>query len=112
MSKYHNKKTTVGGISFDSRAEANRYCELMLLLERGEIRNLKLQPEFTLTEAFITPTGIREKRMCYRADFSYEQDGRTVVEDVKGVRTEAYKIKRKLLADRGIQVVEIDAKGE
>lgn len=112
MNKYHNKKTTVGGITFDSRAEANRFCELLVLLDRGMIRNLKLQPEFTLTEAFTRPDGVREKRMCYRADFSYEQDGRTVVEDVKGVRTEGYKIKRKMLADHGIHIVEISARGE
>lgn len=112
MNKYHNRKTKVSGITFDSRAEANRFCELRILLGRGIIKNLKLQPEFTLTEAFTSPDGAREKRMCYRADFSYEKDGKTIVEDVKGVRTDAYKIKRKLLADRGIQIVELDAKGE
>ena len=115
MSKYGNKKTVVNGITFDSAKEAARYSELLLLLWAREIRNLKLQPEFTLKEAFRTPDGERSGPVRYRADFSYEKlvregpDIRTarVIEDVKGYRTKEYEIKKKLMEDAGLKVVEL-----
>ena len=55
MNKYGNKKAVRNGITFDSQKEAARYDQLMLRLCAGEIRDLKLQPEFTLQEAFTTP---------------------------------------------------------
>ena len=83
--KYRNKKTTIDGITFDSRMEAQRYVELKLQLESGIISGFGVQPSFVL------PGGVR-----YRADFIVS-DGATVwVEDVKGVETQAFKIKRKL----------------
>lgn len=89
-SKYGNKKTVVDGITFHSAKEAQRYSTLKLLEKVGEIRGLKLQPRFKL-EVFgklIT---------TYVADFQYlERDGGVVVEDVKGHRTDVYKIKAKL----------------
>lgn len=108
MSKYNNRKTTVNGIIFDSDAEARRYRELCLLARAGEITNLKLQPQFTLLEGFKTPDGETVRPTVYRADFSYMENGKLVVEDVKGVRTEAYKLKYKLMLERhGIRVTEI-----
>lgn len=115
MSKYNSRKTVVNGITFDSKKEAGRYQELLLLEQAGEIRGLKLQPEFTLQEAFTTPQGERVRAVKYRADFSYSRpikegaDTRweQVVEDVKGVRTKEYQLKRKLLLARGVQVVEV-----
>ena len=59
MNKYGNKKAVRNGITFDSQKEAARYDQLMLRLCAGEIRDLKLQPEFTLQEAFTTPLGVR-----------------------------------------------------
>ena len=59
MNKYGNKKAVRNGITFDSQKEAARYDQLMLRLCAGEIRDLKLQPEFTLQEAFTTPLGER-----------------------------------------------------
>lgn len=114
MSKYGNKKTVVNGITFDSQKEAGRYSELMLQLRAGEIRNLKLQPEFTLKEAFRTPYGEKSGSVRYRADFSYERlvregaDTRVehVIEDVKGFRTKDYELKKKLMEDRGLRVDE------
>ncbi len=86
QSKYRNKKTTVDGINFDSEAEANRYCELKLLQQRGEIQGFGLQPSFVLTG------GVR-----YRPDFIVsDANGRIWVEDVKGMETKDFKIKRKL----------------
>lgn len=107
MSKYGNKKTTVNGITFDSQKEANRYVELMLMVRAGEISELKLQPEFTLQEAFITPYGERIRAVKYIADFSYKDGVQTVVEDVKGCMTKEYEIKKKLMAGKGIKIVEI-----
>ena len=116
--KYHNVKTMANGITFDSKKEANRFVELSWLLKAGEIRNLKLQPEFTLAEAYTTPEGERVKRVVYRADFSYERSTDPdafgsvywipVVEDVKGVRTDTYNLKKRLMREKyGIAIQEI-----
>lgn len=115
MSKYNSRKTVVNGITFDSKKEAGRYQELLLLEQAGEIKELRLQSEFTLQEAFTTPQGERVRAIKYRADFSYcrrikegsDTRWERVVEDVKGVRTKEYLLKRKILLSRGIQVVEV-----
>ena len=81
----------------------------------GEIDRLKLQPEFTLQEAFTTPEGEKVKAIRYRADFRYRKKMRdgvdtywvSVVEDVKGYRTKEYQQKRKMMLDMGIKVHEI-----
>lgn len=95
--KYGAIKTEVDGIKFDSRAEANRYKELKLMLAAGVIRNLKLQPGFTLQEGFRYK-GKKMIAIKYKADFMYiEADsGLKVVEDVKGMQTPVFKIKHKL----------------
>lgn len=111
MSKYNSRKAVVNGITFDSKKEAARYRELMLMLAAGKIRELKLQPEFTLQEAFKTKDGEPVRAVKYRADFSYMMDTESgvvsVVEDVKGYKTKDYEIKRKLMLGRGVKVVEI-----
>jgi hypothetical protein len=120
-SKYHAVRTLSGGLKFDSAKEARRYEELLLLLRAGKIRRLKVQPEYTLQEAFTDPeTGNRVRATRYRADFSYEREtapdanGVTywlpVVEDVKSqaTRTQLYRNKAKtLLEQRGIHVQEV-----
>lgn len=108
-SKYRNKKTEVNGIKFDSKKEAERYSFLLHWLNVGLITNLKLQPEFTLQEAFKTPEGENVKAIRYRADFSYiTKEGKPIVEDVKGVKTDVYKMKYKMMLDRfGITVKEV-----
>lgn len=107
MTKYGNRKATRGAITFDSQKEAARFDELMLMLRAGNISELRLQPEFTIQEAFTTPQGERIRAIRYRADFQYVQDGQTVVEDVKGFRTKDYELKKKLMAGKGITVHEI-----
>ena len=110
-SKYHNIPTTRGTIKFDSQKEARRYDELILMLQSGTIRNLKLQPQFTLQESYITPDGERIGSTRYIADFSYEDaSGQFVVEDVKSraTRTSVYRVKIKRLREKyGIKVQEI-----
>ena len=117
MNKYGNKKAVRNGITFDSQKEAARYDQLMLLVCAGEIRDLKLQPEFTPHDAFTTPLGERVRAIRYRADFSYERltepdctgtvHWLPVVEDVKGFKTKEYELKKKLMAGNGIRVVEV-----
>lgn len=113
MNKYRNKKTVVNGIAFDSKAEAARYQELMLMREAGGITDLRLQPEFTLQPAFITPEGETVRAIRYRADFSYRRvsekgiAGALTVEDVKGRKTKDYEIKRKLMEGLGIHITEV-----
>lgn len=94
-SKYGAKKTVVDGIKFDSRLEAEHYASLKLLERAGVIQNLTLQPRFLLQEGFKYQ-GHKERKIEYVADFQYEQDGRIIVEDTKGFKTDIYKLKRKL----------------
>ena len=86
-------RRTVDGITFDSLAEMNRYLELKMLEKSGIITNLELQPKFLL----IPKTEKGGRAVYYYADFKYTKDGKTVYEDVKGVLTESYKLKKKLL---------------
>lgn len=104
--KYRNHKTLAFGIEFDSQKEANRYVDLVVLQGAGKIHNLKLQVPFELI-----PKQDGERAVKYIADFVYEQDGHTVVEDVKSPATrkdKAYILKRKLMLFRhGIKIVEV-----
>lgn len=91
--KYGNRKTVVDGKIFDSKKEAYRYKELKLLLNDGIICDLDLQHTFTLV-----PKQKGERCVKYKADFIYTlPSGEHVIEDVKGVRTKDYIIKRKLV---------------
>lgn len=98
MSKYHAQKTTVFGITFDSKKEAERYLYLRSLLKRGEIQNLQRQVKFVLIPTQRDENGkLLEKERSYYADFVYYQNGQMIVEDVKGMKTELYKLKRALM---------------
>lgn len=103
MTKYRAVPTFVGDIRFDSKAEAARYRELLLLFKAGQIRNLELQPKFT-----IALNG--RKVFTYRADFSYFEGQSRVIEDVKGFRTPVYRLKKKIVeAQLGVVIREIAA---
>ena len=95
MSKYYNKKTQVDMYVFDSIAESKRYKELKLLERAGEIKDLELQPHFLLQEGF-KKNGKTYRKIEYIADFQYIENGKVVIEDVKGKETEVFKLKRKL----------------
>lgn len=99
-SKYRNVKTTVDGQTFDSAKEARRYTELKMLEKAGTIRGLRRQVVFDL-EANGT-------LVCrYVADFLYHHGESEIVEDVKGVRTDVYRLKKKLMkACYGIEILE------
>lgn len=96
-SKYRAKKTIIDGIKFDSKREADRYCELKLLEKAKEIRNLELQPRFLLQDKFKDKMGTTHRKIEYVADFMYiDKDDKKIVEDVKGMMTDVYKLKKKL----------------
>ena len=123
-SKYHNQKDERAAASgavlrFDSRKEARRFDELSAMLRAGKIRDLQLQPSFTLKEAYTTTEGIRVRAIRYQADFSYERRGESwdggeswtrVVEDVKSkaTKTRVYEMKKKLMREKfGIEIQEV-----
>jgi hypothetical protein len=104
MGKYHNKKTEIDGYVFDSQAEARRYQELALLKKAGEIHHLQIHPKYKLV--------VNDKLICtYSADFRYcDSLGYWIVEDVKGVKTAVYQLKKKLMfALHHIVIVEVAA---
>lgn len=93
MSKYNSQKSMVDGLTFGSNAEARRYCELQMLANMGEISELRRQVPFELV-----PKCGKNRAVMYKADFVYRgSDGAEVVEDVKGMKTKEYIIKRKLM---------------
>ncbi|MBR2388176.1 MAG: DUF1064 domain-containing protein [Clostridia bacterium] len=119
--KYHSRKITRDGMTFDSVKEYKRYNELLLLARAGAIQDLKRQVEFVLIPAQREPDtkGVRggiikgktiEHKCSYVADFVYTENGKTVVEDTKSpaTKTKDYIIKRKLmLYIHGIRIVEV-----
>lgn len=128
MSKLRNRKTVVDGIEFDSRKEARRYTELSLLEKAGAISDLRLQVKYVLIPAQYETyerygkrgqrlkDGQRlvEREIAYIADYVYTQDGKTVVEDVKGYRDPSsaayakFVLKRKLMLwIHGIKIKEV-----
>lgn len=118
-SKYNAKKTEYNGMTFDSKRELKRYKELELMEKCGEIKNLRRQVKYVLIPAQREPDiigvkgGVKkgrviERECAYTADFVYEEDGETVVEDSKGFKTKDYSIKRKLmLYVHGIKITEV-----
>lgn len=101
--KYRSVRTIAAGEQFDSRREARRYIELELMQRAGEICDLKRQVKFELI-----PKQRGERPCSYIADFVYWKDGERIVEDVKGVRTRDYIIKRKLMLwVHGIRIQEV-----
>lgn len=85
MTKYRNKPTVIDGKRFASQKEARRYRELRLLEDAGKISNLKTQVRIQLIPGIV-----------YVADATYTENGEEVIEDVKGYRTQVYRLKAKL----------------
>ena len=117
-SKYHSKKIEVDGMTFDSRKEHRRWCELCQLERVGKITELQRQVKYILIPSQYEPSTIGkndavkrgkmiERECSYVADFVYTEKGNLVVEDVKGFKTADYKIKRKLMLHvHGIRIKE------
>lgn len=96
--KYNAQTTYIEGQRFDSKAEAHRYSELLLLQKAGEIRKLMLQPGFVLQTAFVDNTGKKQSAIKYIGDFQYQEvtTDKWIVEDIKGFLTPVFRIKQKL----------------
>ena len=95
-SKYNNIKTIVDDITFDSKREAEYYCQLKLLKRAGEIKDFGLQPRYELQPTF-KKNGTTHRSITYVADFIIDNnDGTTEVVDIKGMETQVFKIKKKL----------------
>lgn len=109
MTKYHSRKVILDGMEFDSHREGRRYRELSLLQRAGEISDLRTQVKYTLIPAQKKPSGGTERAVTYTADFVYRDNaGKEIVEDAKGVKTQQYIIRRKLLLYvHGIEVREV-----
>jgi len=121
--KYNAQKITADGHTFDSKHEYQRYCELELLERGGVISDLRLQVKFVLIPAQYEPDSVTilksgkekivkgkciERECSYIADFVYQYNGKTVVEDSKGFRTKEYVLKRKMmLYFHGIKIREV-----
>lgn len=117
--KYHSKKVTRDGITFDSMKECKRYNELLLLERAGAIQDLRRQVKYVLIPTQREPdkVGVRggitkgkviEYECSYIADFVYTGNGKTIVEDTKGFRTKDYILKRKMmLYFHGIKIKEV-----
>jgi hypothetical protein len=118
-SKYHAQKVVVDGIPFDSKAEAAFYQHLRLLERAGEVVGIELQPAFTLQETlrkFSRQLGkVRTwRKRTYTADFRVRySDGRDVIYDVKGVKTEAFGLRQALFEARypDLELVLVKKKG-
>lgn len=106
--KYGNRKVTADGQTFDSRKEYRRFCELRLLEKAGEVADLRCQVRFELLPAQRIDGKVVERSVTYIADFTYTENGQTVVEDTKGIRTKEYILKRKMmLFFHGIVIKEV-----
>ncbi|WP_227459294.1 DUF1064 domain-containing protein [Cupriavidus pauculus] len=105
--KYGNRKLEYQGMKFDSRRELDRWIQLVALQKAGQISELERQVVFLLSPPVVIQ-GRKRPALKYIADFVYtESDGETITEDVKGVVTEGYRIKRHLMAAMGIQIKEV-----
>lgn len=112
--KYGNQKVCVNGETFDSKMEYHRYCQLLALEKAGKISDLQKQVKYSLIPTQRKPSGGVERGISYIADFVYTQNGKTIVEDVKGYRNPQssgyakFVIKRKLMLYlHGIEIREV-----
>jgi|SRR5699024_8827644 len=99
-SKFNNKKIEVDGYIFDSHLEAKYYKELKLRKKAGDILFFRLQPKYLLQPSFIKD-GTKYRKIEYIADFEvHHLDGSIEVVDVKGVKTNVFRIKEKMFHKR------------
>lgn len=106
MSKYHNRKTVFDGITFDSKKEAERYGELSMLQRAGKISCLAIQCPYVVLDDYVLD-GKKHRGITYIADFEYLDNEKKIhTEDVKGVRTDVYKLKKKMFESRYVRTIE------
>ncbi len=107
QSKYKNKKVVYNGIKFDSQKERNYYIKLKLLEDAGKIKGLKLQVKYELQPKF--KSGNKNiQAISYIADFTYlDEENKLHIVDTKGVRTDVYRIKKKMMQYKGLEIEEV-----
>ena len=113
-SKYNNQKPEYydpdlkQSLKFDSKRELEYYLILKDKLKKGEIFRLQRQVKINIQPPFTTATGEKIQAINYLADFVYlDKEGKTHLVDVKGFKTDVYKLKKKLLAYRGFYIEEV-----
>lgn len=108
-SKYNNSKVTYQGLTFDSKKEFEYYLILKDKEKRGLVFNIKRQVPLEIQPAFTDKSGVKHRAIIYKADFVYTDrvSGKVKYIDVKGFRTEVYKLKKKLLAYKNIIIEEV-----
>jgi hypothetical protein len=98
MRKYHNHKVIDDEITFDSLMEHRRYVQLKMMQKAGAILDLHVHPTFKLQPAYYSNSQRKKiQAITYTADYSYLEDGKVVVEDVKGFKTAVFNLKRRML---------------
>lgn len=100
MNKYRNKKMVLNGRVYDSKKEMLRAIQLKQMEKVGMISDLQEQVRFTLQESFVNNCGKKIREIAYVADFVYNENGKQIVEDCKGIRTDVFKIKHKMFEKR------------
>lgn len=107
QNKYKNKHVEYHGIKFDSKKEGTYYLKLKAMEELGIIKDLKLQVKFELQPSFKF-NGKTIRAINYIADFTYyDENNKYHIVDTKGVRTEVYKIKKKMMQYKGYEIEEV-----
>ena len=103
IGKYNAKGRRIDDIWFASKAEGDRYEQLKEMVKQGIIRELELQKKF--------PVRINNVLICnYLCDFYYmDRQGNPIIEDVKGMQTDVYKLKKKMMKAMGLEVIELPA---
>lgn len=98
VNKYHAVKTEIDGITFDSKKEAAFYWELKMRQRAGEIKHFEVKPKIEIQPAFVLPNGEKVGAIVYIPDYVINHnDGVVEIVDVKGMVTEVFKIKWKML---------------
>ena len=114
-SKYNNNKPTYydpdlkDTLTFDSNKELSYYLLLKDRVKKGEISDLRRQYAIVIQPPFTDITGTKHRAITYKADFVYLDNKtlKTHLIDVKGFKTEVYKLKKKLLAYKGFIIEEV-----
>lgn len=106
MNKYHNKKCIYKDMMFDSKKERDYYVILEMMLKNNQITDLKTQVKFELQPSFKF-NGKTIRSINYIADFTYVKNGKLIIVDTKGYRTEVYKLKKKMMQYKGLEIKEI-----
>jgi len=111
MNKYKNKKCSTifhgDKYKFDSKAEMDYFEKLGERLEDKEIETLTLQPRYYISDGFTIATNktksgkSRIGAMVYTPDFSYIENGKLIVVEVKGKITTDYRMRLKLFLAHG-----------